>query len=464
MKSDVRRPGLQAASCCVGVALAFLWSSFYLKPLDAGAPWSFEAYYLSQAVALVLTAALGRACGDARVRAGRLACALSSACMLAAPVLAIVAGRLPGMPQAWLVTAGLMGGAAWAWWLCSFFSAATRLPFPDMSAAILLALAAFPLLRLPLEFVPLPWAVAACSAVPLALLPLLKRAEAGETPGGHAARRAGSRAGLVLVVAEVVAFGAVMGLFRVNADTTHASVGVVVVSLAVKALAPAALLLFVRRAQTQARLGLLCQLALMLILIAITIAVNLRTDALLAYALFDCMRELLYVLLFFALAGLAGQTRMRAGAVFALGWGAYVCALGAGMFAGHALGGLASYPEWLVVSVMCLLACVSVIASNFRDNPDIRLFADGSPEFVPPLDTFADIDARCEAIAARVGLTRRELEVMQLICKGRSKRYIAEKFVISENTVRTYAKQLYAKLDVHSRQELLTLVERESTR
>lgn len=464
MGNVVRRPDVRAVCCCAGVALAFLWSSFFLKPLDAGAPWSFEAYYLAQAVALGFAAFSGLVDGGRHASCARVVRAAAGTCMLVTPLLALAASALPGPVSAWLAASGALGGAAWAWWLCSFLSASARLPFVDMSSAILVAFAAFPLLRLPLEFIPLPCAIAACSVVPLALPALLARACAAGGAGANPVRRAGSRAGLVLVVAEVVAFGAVMGLFRVNADTAHASAGVVVASLAVKALAPAALLLFVRRAQTPARLGLLCQLALMLILIAITIAVNLRTDELLAYALFDCMRELLYVLLFFALAGLAGQTHLRASSVFALGWGAYVCALGAGMFAGHALGGLASYPEWLVVSVMCLLACVSVIASNFRDNPDIRLFADGSPEFVPPLDTFADIDARCEAIAARFGLTRRELEVMQLICKGRSKRYIAEKFVISENTVRTYAKQLYSKLDVHSRQELLTLVERQSTK
>ena len=65
---------------------------------------------------------------------------------------------------------------------------------------------------------------------------------------------------------------------------------------------------------------------------------------------------------------------------------------------------------------------------------------------------------RCDAVAERYGLSKRELETMQLVCKGRSKRYIAEQLALSENTVRGYAKTLYAKLDVHSRQELLDLL------
>ena len=39
---------------------------------------------------------------------------------------------------------------------------------------------------------------------------------------------------------------------------------------------------------------------------------------------------------------------------------------------------------------------------------------------------------------------------------------IAEELVISENTVRTHVRHIYAKLDVHSHQELIDLVERQA--
>ena len=55
-------------------------------------------------------------------------------------------------------------------------------------------------------------------------------------------------------------------------------------------------------------------------------------------------------------------------------------------------------------------------------------------------------------------LEKGEVEVVQLICLGRSKGYIAESLSIAENTVRGYAKNAYRKLGIHSRQELLTLV------
>ena len=52
------------------------------------------------------------------------------------------------------------------------------------------------------------------------------------------------------------------------------------------------------------------------------------------------------------------------------------------------------------------------------------------------------------------------MEVLQLLCKGRSKSYIAESLFISENTVRSHSKHIYAKLDVHSKQDILDLIAR----
>lgn len=56
-------------------------------------------------------------------------------------------------------------------------------------------------------------------------------------------------------------------------------------------------------------------------------------------------------------------------------------------------------------------------------------------------------------------LSDRESEIALLIAQGRSKTYIAEQLFLSENTVRTHAKNAYIKLDVHSKQELMDLIE-----
>ena len=50
-------------------------------------------------------------------------------------------------------------------------------------------------------------------------------------------------------------------------------------------------------------------------------------------------------------------------------------------------------------------------------------------------------------------------EVFGLIVKGRDLPYIADKLVVSKNTVRTHMKNIYVKLGVHSKQEVIDLVD-----
>ena len=59
-------------------------------------------------------------------------------------------------------------------------------------------------------------------------------------------------------------------------------------------------------------------------------------------------------------------------------------------------------------------------------------------------------------------LTNREFEVIEEFAAGRSARAIAERFTLSEHTVKTHLRHAYAKMDVHSRQELLDLIEETS--
>ena len=56
-------------------------------------------------------------------------------------------------------------------------------------------------------------------------------------------------------------------------------------------------------------------------------------------------------------------------------------------------------------------------------------------------------------------LSARETEVMELIARGNTVARIAERLVVSENTIRTHSKRIYAKLDIHKKQELVDLLE-----
>jgi DNA-binding CsgD family transcriptional regulator len=70
--------------------------------------------------------------------------------------------------------------------------------------------------------------------------------------------------------------------------------------------------------------------------------------------------------------------------------------------------------------------------------------------------------ARCEAVAKEYELSPREEEILMLLAKGRDTLYIQNKLVISNHTVRSHVYHLYQKLEVHSRQELLDIIEAHS--
>lgn len=59
------------------------------------------------------------------------------------------------------------------------------------------------------------------------------------------------------------------------------------------------------------------------------------------------------------------------------------------------------------------------------------------------------------------GLTKREAEVLQLVCEGFSNRDIAEQTFVGEETVKSHIKAIYRKLNVRDRPEVISLALRE---
>lgn len=52
-------------------------------------------------------------------------------------------------------------------------------------------------------------------------------------------------------------------------------------------------------------------------------------------------------------------------------------------------------------------------------------------------------------------LTRREFEIVRRVCLGEPNKRIADRLGISEYTVKTYIKQIFIKLDVHTRSAMV---------
>ena len=164
---------------------------------------------------------------------------------------------------------------------------------------------------------------------------------------------------------------------------------------------------------------------------------------------------------------------------------ARVC-LAAALLGGHAIGSLPGglfgesehIMRYLVVimAVIYALSLAAVLVSRDRRHRR-RGDADagssaaaaapaGAVEAAPlPAGAVAEgddaFDARCAAVAAAGGLTEREAEIMRYLARGRTKAHIAGVLFVSENTVRSHVRNIYAKLEVHTRQQLIDLVEEE---
>lgn len=74
-----------------------------------------------------------------------------------------------------------------------------------------------------------------------------------------------------------------------------------------------------------------------------------------------------------------------------------------------------------------------------------------------------DLPEVCEALADEKGLSPREREILRFVAGGHTSPYIASKLVISEYTVRTHMRNMYRKVGVSSKEELIQLVEAKRT-
>lgn len=66
---------------------------------------------------------------------------------------------------------------------------------------------------------------------------------------------------------------------------------------------------------------------------------------------------------------------------------------------------------------------------------------------------------RCEAVANTYLLSRRENEVMYYLARGYKSSFIQQQLYISEGTAKTHIRHIYRKLDIHSQQELIHLID-----
>ncbi len=141
---------------------------------------------------------------------------------------------------------------------------------------------------------------------------------------------------------------------------------------------------------------------------------------------------------------------------FGIGWSAMT----AGSLAGTFMGGLVRTfvevtPRLLSI---CTLICVCLLFFAylflFTEKSMARLLGGPISRGKRPFHE------RAHQIALDYSLTKREEEIMMLIAKGRTNARICEELGVTPGTVNTHLANLHKKLDVHDRQEVIDMVEK----
>ena len=170
----------------------------------------------------------------------------------------------------------------------------------------------------------------------------------------------------------------------------------------------------------------------------------------------------LNVLFALVLASVSARNPLASASVFA--WGGVVSSLGSivGANVGALVAARAESDAVFLASAAVaalLLSYVLLGLRGFSLAETIEGIRPPEPARVSQGSRVEEVERTCAELAAARGLTPREAEVLALLARGHNNAVIQEELTLTRNTVKTYVKRIYAKLDVHSQQEVIDLVE-----
>ncbi|WP_143412166.1 helix-turn-helix transcriptional regulator [Arabiibacter massiliensis] len=271
-------------------------------------------------------------------------------------------------------------------------------------------------------------------------------------------------------------FGFALGNVRVQAIADMhlvGGLGTQIACIGAAALVACALMIAVMLTQRQ-HLNFMFRTLLPLIAVAL-VAVHFVADAtpfttfalLLCYLLFEGAMWVSY-------ADITQRFRLTAFVVFGFGRGALALGALLGIAASAAIPQLdpaVDPASTLVVVLACVVGGFGALprGSEIRalvvgesDNPAGEQDASrerAAEEASPEKARAGRFKRKCELVANRYLLSKKETEVLFLLAKGRNAAYIQEQLYISEGTARTHMRHIYKKMDIHTQQELIDLVE-----
>lgn len=166
-----------------------------------------------------------------------------------------------------------------------------------------------------------------------------------------------------------------------------------------------------------------------------------------------CFQLVLYILL----ADICFRLHYSPIVVFGFGEGTLAGSIALGSLINRLLTGSGPLTAWQSDCVSVLTVAILIVTYTFvlKERDIWRIVADRSKR---PYNN-GPLKERCGEIAERYGLGNRESEVLFLFAKGRSAKRIQEELFISAGTVNTHMSRIYKKIGVHTRQELLDVIE-----
>jgi DNA-binding CsgD family transcriptional regulator len=192
------------------------------------------------------------------------------------------------------------------------------------------------------------------------------------------------------------------------------------------------------------------------------------------WPLFLALSDFLFTLVSIAMMMLCFEESKRSGVSLTVVYGVIAGVVYCSRLTGVVLGGLMAVVESsssirIVSTVLLLLAFVSILYLYVRRESKSQgtkdtILRGATGEAMPVNGTARDGEAdilsrKCSILAQRFMLSHRQAQVLDYLAHGRNVPAIARELFLSQSTVRTYVKSLHTNLGVHSRQELIDLIQ-----
>ncbi len=114
-----------------------------------------------------------------------------------------------------------------------------------------------------------------------------------------------------------------------------------------------------------------------------------------------------------------------------------------------------------LISAVAFL-CILLMLQDYVHKRDIPIYTEAQKEELALQITTIAMEAKLAKVLTFVReenpLSMREREILEMVIAGKKRKEIAEKMHLSENTVKTYTRTLYGKLNISCREELYELL------